>query len=79
MPVASSRSATGFATGWSDLRAIFGRWTVRYPERAEWYLTQAIALDEGFGDHRAALALIERGLALGAEPRTLLEAYRSGQ
>jgi hypothetical protein len=64
------------ASGWSSLRQVYERWTIRYPKRAEWYVTLAVVLEEGFNDWSAALALVERGLALGAEPRALLEAYR---
>ena len=60
-----------------DLQQVYGQWIARFPTRAESYALQAVLLNEYQADRPGALTLLSDGLAQGAQPRPLLEAYRS--
>lgn len=60
----------------AGLLRVYGQWTARYPERAEWHLTTALLHCEVLVDRPAALQAIASGLAR-AHDRALLEYYRA--
>lgn len=57
-----------------DLRAIYGQWMARYPDRAEGYLRVALVWQWLKGDPARAAAVVQQGLANGAQPDHLLDA-----
>ncbi len=61
---------------WTGLQRVYAQWIARYPQRAEWYVTEAMVDCEGRGDLAASEAVLARGMAAGAEPSDLLAAYR---
>jgi hypothetical protein len=60
-----------------DLQQVYGQWIARFPTRAESYALLAILLNEDQADRHGGAAALDAGLAQGAQPRALLEAYLS--
>jgi O-antigen ligase len=58
-----------------NLLRVYGQWQQRFPQRAENYVLPA-QVRQSAGDSAGALSLIEQGIANGAEPTALLDAYQ---
>ncbi len=55
-----------------DLAKVYSQWMVRYPDRAEGYVRVALAWERLRGNPAQAAAVLQDGLARGAQPAGLL-------
>jgi hypothetical protein len=59
------------------LQKVYEQWTACFPTRAEVFALQAVPLSEYKAAQHGAVTMFSAGLAQGAQPRALLEAYLS--
>jgi putative inorganic carbon (HCO3(-)) transporter len=62
---------------WQTLQRVYGQWRGRFPERAENHVLLALVHERGLGNEDRAAAILESALRDGAQPRSLLEHYRT--